>query len=193
MKKLNKLILTGMLSLLPLISNSPDKFEKYLPLEKKLREIELDKSALPGNICMHKTMRYYLNAKAAGEDAYLIIGHINESRVLHSWIGIDKSGKTYYLDLTYSNPDIDGFPKEFYNNRKETLIFDSNSTIKDFVYRKNLKEKNKKNIRKIGGAVKNMITEKKGYQIPLKESIENYCKQDTAAWNYYQEHIAKNK
>ncbi len=193
MKRLNKLVFTGILTLLPLISNSPDKFEKYFPLEKKLREIEADKSPLPGNICMHKTMRYYINAKAAGEDAYLIIGHINGSRVFHSWIGIDKSGKTYYLDLTYNNPNLDGFPKEFYLDRKETLIFDSNSTIEDFVYRKNLKEKKNNNIKKINRAVKNKKIEKEGYEIPLKESIENYCKQDKAAWRYYQEHIAKNK
>ena len=49
MKRLNKLLLTGILSILPLVSIAPEKIEKYIPLynkleqyiplEKKLREI----------------------------------------------------------------------------------------------------------------------------------------------------------
>jgi len=192
MKILNKLVLTGILAFSPLVSLSPDKFEKVMPLEKKLREIESDKKVISKNICMHKTMRYYINARYSGENVYAIIGHINNSDVLHSWIGIDKKGKTHYIDLTYDIPPMDGFPKEFYNNRKEMWVFKNDFSIEDFINKKNTHKKKKDNIRYVRKNVKNRKTEKKGYKIPLKKSIENYCKQDTAAWKYYQENIAKN-
>ncbi len=203
MKRLNQLVLTGIFSILPFVSLSPNKFEKYsflknkleqyIPLEEKLRKIEKDSVGTSSSGCMHKSMRYYINAKEAGEDAYLIVGWRPKSKFWHAWVGIKKNNQILYVDPAYNNPNIDGMFKEFYTDRKEIYIFDSNTSIEEFVEYKNIKTRNRSVQREFKKKVKIIKGYKKELKLTLTKSITKYCKQDTAAWKYYQEHIAKNK
>jgi hypothetical protein len=193
MKYLNKLVLTGMLTLLPLISISPNTYKQYIPIENKLRQIEKDSDGTSLSGCMHKSMRYYINAKEAGEEAYLIVGWRTPSEVWHAWVGIRKNRTMYYVDPGYNDPNIDGFPKFRYLDRERIYVFDKNTTIEEFANFKHIKKRNKQVIKKYYKKVKTKGTYTKESMVNMEKSIENYCKQDTSAWNYYQKYIAKNK
>jgi hypothetical protein len=188
MKKLNKLVLVGMLSLsIPLFTSFNFNHEKRIPLETKLREIENDENISEYVDCKHKAWRYYLNTKEAGEDLNLVIGWLEESDVLHAYLR-DKVGRIY--DPTWKSNE-DGVIFEKGIKRKDIYIFGSNVTIEEFVnYKpKNKIEKNFKIYKENKSNFKKRTLSKK----EIIERIENYCKQDTTAWRYYQEHIAKNK
>ncbi len=205
MNNLKNLLLTSVLFFSSIIPASHKEVEqnsylkKYLPLEEKLREIENDFIEISSGICMYKAMRYYLNAKVAGEDAYLTIGLRNNSKDWHAWVGIKKNNEVYYVDPSLNNPNIDGLLKESYDDRKEIYVFNSDVTIKEFVYYKNLKSKNIKvkkefnqkykkerraKIKESGEKIKKERYNKKDKKNTI-EGITNYCKQDTSAWNYY--------
>lgn len=192
MKNLKTIILTGLIFFSSVFSISLEKIKQPLikvPLEEKLREIENDKLEISSGICLHKAMRYYLNAKAAGEDARLIIGWRDNSKYLHAWVGIYKNSGFYCVDPSF-NSNRDSLLKELCYDRKEIYVFNSEVTIEEFINYKNIQRKDTK-VKKES----NKKVEKKPYgkeeKTLLIESLKDYCKQDTFAWNYYQEHIAK--
>jgi hypothetical protein len=187
MKKLNNLILAGILTFsIPLNSSFNFNHEKRIPLEKKLREIEADKN-IPGYIdCKHKAWRYYLNTKEAGENLNLIIGWLGNADAYHAYLK-DKAGRIYD-PLMKSNEDGVVLDNNF--NYYDIYIFDSKTTIEEFVnYKFNKKiEKNMKRVKESETKIKKRtISEEE-----IIKRIENYCKQDTTAWKYYQKNIAKN-
>lgn len=194
MNKLSKILTVGMLSVLPLVANSPVKLEKYIPLENKLREIEKSKTSNK-NVCMHKAIRYYLNLKEKGEDVRLVIGWIKGTGYPHAWVEVTNNDKNYYLDPAW-NIVPDGFEKEFYLDRKERYVFEKDATIEDFVLKKNVKKSFPtvdNEIKKAYNSNKNIKKYKSfNTNAELIESIENYCKQDLSSWEYYLKNI-KNK
>ena len=76
----------------------------YIPEEKKLREIENDKS-FKKNVCLIKSVMYSNHLTSKGIENYVIIKRLKDNR-LHSVVKYwDKSGQAYYSDPTWKDND----------------------------------------------------------------------------------------
>ena len=194
MNKISKYLLTGILATSPFFADSPNPKQTYIPYEQKLREIEKSSTETESNVCVHKAIRYYLNLKEKGEDARVVIGWIKGTPFPHAWVEVTKDKKDYYLDPAY-NIVKDGLQKQFYFDREETYEFNSDATIEDIIYKRNIKNQNLEVINHMKENYKTLKNPKKSNGMQrgtLVKSVEDYCRQDSLAWKYYEENI-KNK
>lgn len=187
MRKLNNFLKASILALTIPLFTSYKITNKQIPLEKKLREIENDKYILNVVDCKHKTWRYYINTRMVGEKMNIVVGWMNNQNVLHAYLK-DKEGRIF--DPTWKS-NIDGVKKEENINRKDIYVYGLGTTIEDYVnynyiskdtavYNEFRRTHPNPRLRKIS-------------REEIVKSIKKYCKQDTNAWNYYLENIAKNK
>ena len=187
MKYLNKLLLTGILALtIPLFTSFNTNYTR-IPLVKKLREIEQDKCLVDSVDCKHKTWKYNMNLLEAGYKYQLKVGWMNNSEGWHVYLR-DEKGRVF--DATWPN-NPDGLIVEEGISRKDIYTFNWDATIEDYVYKKNYLKRDTAVIRQFVEMHPDYPQPKLSKEETIKR-IKDYCKQDTSAWNYYQEHIAKN-
>lgn len=181
---MKKAILTGILSLLPMISYSPENVAKYIPMEEKLREIENDSTKVD---CAYKAWRYYINLKANGYNANLVTGWLVEGGgVLHMYLR-DPMGRILDPIIKVNK---DGEITQGRLNYEDAWVFEDDVTIIESLRRKSYKKKDTKTIKSFFKKNPKFIKRKMTIEERAK-LIEDYCKKDSSAWEYYKKNIEK--